>query len=142
MNTIETFWDRIEQGSADDCWPWQGGLSAGGYGRFTLEGKHYQAHRLAWERTYRTRVPKGKLVRHTCRNRLCCNPAHLRLGTQGDDVEAKVKGPVKPDRPSEAAELAKLIKTSDEDTLTLMHRLGVSRQTVWRIRTGRSWKNL
>lgn len=44
------------------------------------------AHRLSWEWTHKQKIPKGKLVRHRCDNRLCINPEHLLLGTQQDNI--------------------------------------------------------
>lgn len=74
------------------CWPWTGGRTGGGYGRVSIRldgrwrgaGAHQVAHYLAtgrWERR-----ANGRLVRHLCHNRLCCNPRHLRGGSPLDNA--------------------------------------------------------
>jgi len=47
-----------------------------GYGRATFEDRTQNAHRVAYVLTHGT-IPAGLHVDHLCRNRLCCNPAHL-----------------------------------------------------------------
>lgn len=52
-------------------------------GRWRGAGAHQVAYYLAtgrWERK-----AEGRLVRHLCHNRLCCNPAHLKGGTPLDN---------------------------------------------------------
>lgn len=72
-----------------------------GYGQVRIEldgrkraaGAHQVAHYLAtgrWERR-----DDGRLVRHLCHNRRCCNPRHLKGGTPREntwDREARVNG--------------------------------------------------
>lgn len=55
------------------------------------------AHVITWENHNKQMVPKGMVVRHTCDNPPCCNPEHLSLGTQGDNVrECHAKGRARP----------------------------------------------
>lgn len=74
------------------CWPWTGKVTSHGYGRTRVKengrwrtaGAHQVANYLAtgrWER-----AAEGRLVRHLCHNRRCCNPAHLRGGTPLDNA--------------------------------------------------------
>ena len=37
------------------------------------------AHRVAWALRHDQQIPVGMTVDHWCHNRVCCNPAHLRL---------------------------------------------------------------
>lgn len=46
-------------------------------------------HRLAWEEVNGV-LPIGMKVLHSCDVPLCCNPAHLFLGSDADNVEDKV----------------------------------------------------
>src|SRR5690606_6771721 len=71
----ERFWAKVEKTA--DCWVWTA-ASTSGYGVFRLDSRNYQAHRLsfAWQNGA---IPDGAEVDHTCFNRSCVNPAHLRL---------------------------------------------------------------
>ncbi|MBO9502042.1 HNH endonuclease [Brevundimonas sp. A19_0] len=89
------------RGGPNACWPWTGSTTVTGYGlsrvkeggRWRTAGAHQIAHYLAtgrWERR-----EDGRLVRHLCHNRPCCNPAHLRGGTPKDNARdrfARVSG--------------------------------------------------
>jgi hypothetical protein len=88
----ERFLPRVDRsGGPDACWPWHGTKSHDGYGMFHVNGRATYAHRFAWERAH---GPAGALcVLHRCDNPPCCNPAHLFLGTRGDNVrDAASKG--------------------------------------------------
>lgn len=45
------------------------------------------AHVVSWCLYNKRFVPLGKLVRHSCDNKRCVNPAHLILGTVKDNFE-------------------------------------------------------
>lgn len=90
--TANEFWNRLEQ-TASGCWLWTGGLEHG-YGKVRWIGKKYRTHRLAYELTHGA-IPQGLHVLHHCDTPRCCNPAHLFLGTQADnmaDMTAKGRG--------------------------------------------------
>lgn len=77
-------WARIDRsGGASSCWPWLGARDKDGYGKT-------HDHRLGDIRAHRAvfMIEFGELpilVRHSCDNPPCCNPAHLLAGTLDDN---------------------------------------------------------
>jgi hypothetical protein len=85
VDACERFWSKVDKsGGMDACWPWIAHVSQGGYGRFRINGESVTASRLAYEWTFGDSPPQ---VDHRCRNRLCCNPKHLRPATQKQNNE-------------------------------------------------------
>ena len=81
---IDRFWAAVRRGANDECWEWLG-AKRGGYGCFRVDGAVVQAHRFSHE-IHVGPIPAGMVVRHRCDNPPCCNPAHIVLGTQRDNV--------------------------------------------------------
>lgn len=76
--------------SPGECWEFSGARSKGGYGQLRVEGRTTYAHRVAYENLVGP-IPEGAVVRHSCDNPPCVNPAHLKVGTQGDNVRDMVE---------------------------------------------------
>lgn len=89
MDLAERFWAKVRILDGDSCWEWSAARHPTGYGRFSIGGRRgrmVQAHRVAWELS-RGAIPEGLLVRHVvCDNPPCCNPQHMDLGTQTDNM--------------------------------------------------------
>ena len=68
------------------CWLWDGAVNNDGYGTIFRGGKQHKVHRLAWEEAHGP-IPDGLNVCHTCDVPACCNPAHLFLGSQQDNMQ-------------------------------------------------------
>lgn len=71
---------RVDQST--DCWNWIGDKSIEGYGRFyfkKIEGKNdtYLAHRISWS-IFKGDFSPNLVIDHTCQNKACVNPDHLR----------------------------------------------------------------
>lgn len=69
-----------------DCWVWTGWVTHNGYGEKMYKGKQRRVHRLMYE-LHHGPVPADMDVCHTCDVRLCCNPAHLWVGTRKQNME-------------------------------------------------------
>ena len=76
---VERFWSRVVKD--DGCWEWTGTHLPTGYGTF---GKAY-THRFAYELEVGS-IPEGYDIDHLCRNRGCCNPAHLEAVTHYENT--------------------------------------------------------
>lgn len=70
----------------DTCWNWLAYKTPTGYGRFTSQRTRVPAHRFAYESFCGT-IPAGFDVDHTCHNRGCVNPGHLRAVTHKQNTE-------------------------------------------------------
>lgn len=83
------FWEKVNI-SGNQCWEWTASLN-NGYGWFNTGSKIKHAHRVA-------AFLSGKLdsldsefhVLHHCDNPKCCNPNHLFIGTNNDNIADKV----------------------------------------------------
>jgi hypothetical protein len=151
----ESFWDHVDQSAgADGCWPWQRAIIRSGYGSLWVEGRAVSAHRRAYELANGP-IPHGPgyhgyVVMHSCDNRACCNPAHLSLGTQGDnnrDRDTKGRADVRPrgednhnSRFTRDMVIAvRQMRAEGASYGELVKRTGMSKSQVARICKGQSW---
>lgn len=157
----DRFWGRVDKRQPEECWLWKGTKGPSGYGIIcgSLSGVYVGrvlAHRAAWM-LVNGPVPSdgpghhGWVVMHTCDNRKCVNPAHLVLGTQGEnikDMDRKGRANrsglvpesgVKHRRAALDAEQVADVLQSQETHKALAQRLGVSIDTIKRVRSGQTY---
>ena len=70
--------------SSSECWLWTGELRKG-YGCVKVNGRRWSVHRLLFEALIGP-IPQGLELDHLCRNRTCCNPAHLEPVTHAENI--------------------------------------------------------
>lgn len=139
---FSNFWSRVDIKGPDDCWEWKGSCYEFGHGQATLlgTGKQTRAHRIAYA-WVNGEIPDGLQVHHTCDNPPCCNPEHLWVGTQADNMRdmanknrsARVGGRRR--KLSEEEALAMLLRyaAGNVSCSTLATEFGVSRATAYRM---------
>ncbi len=140
-------------GEQAECWLWAGSLNHSGYGRVD-GGNSTLAHRVVWEFHRKKRVPKGAVLMHTCDVRSCVNPAHLRVGTQSEnmaDMWRKNRGKyehlplIRGEAHHDArftVEDVRAIRLSTEPSKALAGRYGVNRASIVKIRSRKTWKHV
>lgn len=146
------FWSRVQVGASDACWPWKGTVLRNGYGQAKFSRKRYLAHRLALALSG-VEVPGDMRVLHAplvCHNKACCNPAHLRVGSDADNARDRVlDGTANYLRPGKhapngklgvtGAALARFLVRLGNTHAAVAAWLGVSRPTVSLTLEGQSW---
>ncbi len=81
-------WYRVEM-KESGCWEWQGAKRTTGYGNIKYLGKWYGCHQLAYSLAVGP-IPGGLHVLHHCDNPPCCNPEHLFVGTNTDNIKDRM----------------------------------------------------
>lgn len=83
MNYVKLKSRTIEN---NGCWDWQGSCTNEGYGHARHNGQMYLVTRLMWL-LVNGPIPAGLFCCHKCDRPICCNPAHLFLGTAKDNTQ-------------------------------------------------------
>jgi hypothetical protein len=97
------FWAKVDKRGPDECWPWTAAKTPMNYGMVwgLPLGLPYTA--LATHAsillTRNERVPKGMVVKHSCDNPICVNPAHLSVGTYSENAREAFDRGLKVRRP-------------------------------------------
>lgn len=140
-NTAQTFWRHVEERGPDECWPWKI-ATKNGYGRFSLNCVENYAHRFAYGLAYGD-PPQGRemQVMHSCNNKLCCNPAHLSLGTAAENTAAATRDGLMSSGESHhtarySDDLIRTIFADNRPQLELERIYGVSQAHISRIKRG------
>ena len=88
---LARFESKVKKGQPKECWEWQAGHSAAGYGVFLVNGSMTYSHRFSHTH-FKGKIPKGFHVDHLCRNVNCCNPEHLEAVPPKENHRRGIKG--------------------------------------------------
>ncbi len=133
--------------SETECIEWQGSRDSSGYGTISIFGKNVKAHREALRRS--GVEVDGYFVLHSCDNPSCVNVDHLRVGTAQDNADdmtsrgRQARGWRNARRKLSDADVD-AIRLSDAAAADLARTYGVSRQHIYKIRSGiqRPWRTV
>ena len=141
-------WQRVDRSAGPDgCWPWTRARYRFGHGHLRINGRDVRAHRLVWEITYGP-TPEGLHVCHHCDNPPCCNPGHLFLGTNADNIADKTtknralawRQPRAKLTPEQVHAIRAEFAAGEQSCSAVARRYGVSRSAIWQVVKGRTWR--
>jgi hypothetical protein len=87
--TSGDFWKDVQIDQVEKCWVWTKGKNRHNYGCVRFNGNRYLTHRLAYLLHYKLSESdlEGACILHSCDNPPCCNPNHLKKGTNKENSE-------------------------------------------------------
>jgi hypothetical protein len=139
---IERFLRFLDRSAGPDgCWLFTGTRTKG-YGYISVGRRMIRSNRFAYA-AFVGPIPDGLQVLHRCDVRACCNPAHLFLGTNGDNMRDRAAKPRKGGgwyklTPDQVEEIRAIFATGTVYQTALAARFGVSRGTIGAIVAGRT----
>ncbi len=141
---IELFPQKTER--VGDCLIWTAALRTDGYGQQKVDGYNWAAHRLAYTLVFGD-IPEGQVVRHTCDEPRCVNPAHLELGSFADnsaDMVERGRSLVGARNPRAGLTEQQVLEIYNDPRgpAALASVYGVWKGTISAIKTGRSWSSV
>lgn len=135
------------------CWEWTLYRDRKGYGRAStppglIGCTEVLAHRVSWI-LHRGPIPNGMHVLHHCDNPPCCNPDHLYIGTNDENMRDRIARGRCSSLPGEANPKARLseaqvllIREDNRTHSAIAASFGVTQATVSCIKRGVTWRHL
>ena len=127
------------------CWNWTAALNNYGYGNFRVDNKVLKAHRFSYE-YYIGKIHQDLVVCHSCDNRKCVNPNHLRQDTQSSNLIDMSYAMTNPSQVLNV-EQVKQIKIRLKETYLgqvndLAHQYNVSQSCISLIKNNKRWSHI
>lgn len=157
---IDRVMQKVERVTESGCWIFTGATNEKGYGVVGRGGRgsgNAKAHRVTYEH-FKGEIPKGLFVCHRCDVPSCCNPDHLFVGTNKDnmaDCFSKGRGSKPPTNGHIRGSIHKGAKLTEFDVIEmrvlrklgsteteLANRYGISAATAHRIVSGERWTHV
>jgi hypothetical protein len=143
MDLPDSFWNKVNK--TETCWLWTGLIMPAGYGQVYFNGETHLTHRLSLSHSLGRPIGDGLVIRHSCRNRHCLNPAHLQEGTYKDNYADSIidgtnaKGETQ-GHSKLTEQQVREIRASDKRNCELAKIYNVHKGTISHIKRGINWK--
>ncbi len=135
--------------TSDACIEWPYGVRDNGYGTMVWRYRRTTAHRVACELAHGAPATREMHAAHSCGNRICCNPRHLRWATVRENhADKKLHGtqlagdtcPVSKLSSGEVRQIRRELAKNTKNLSEIASEFGVSRSNIWCIKHGYTWR--
>lgn len=138
------------------CWNWTKAKNGDGrYGAMKVKcqgtSQKVLSHRATWMSNV-GKIPENYCVCHSCDNTICCNPDHLFLGTQKDNVRDMIMKGRRADFRGEKSGRAVLndmivknireLRSQNLSINEISEKLNINRHTCKNVVCNRSWRHI
>jgi hypothetical protein len=135
---------KIKMGGEDECWDYTGRWNERARNcYYRLGGKDVIPYRLVYELVHGIELRSDQLILHSCDNRRCCNPRHMRIGDHAENMQ-DMRERERHGLPHHTVR-AILKLCADFPDLTdavIASRFGLSRRHVNNIRNGKRYEHI
>ena len=147
---MDRIYDNIKEDDETGCFIWQKSKDSWGYGHIRIHGKLHKTHRIMYEE-YVGEIPEGMKVCHRCDTPSCCNPDHLFLGTDADNMrdrdnkDRQARGEshgTSKLTEEDVKSIKELLSEGDLKQHELSAIFNVGSDVISRINTGKAWKHI
>ena len=143
---IERFNEKYIINEDTGCWEYTGHINQSGYGVFRgNDSKWTEAHRFSFE-YHKGPIKKGLVCCHSCNNRKCCNPEHLRQDTQSNNLIDMSYQNTNPTQRLTVEDVISIKKAQEQyyrgQNLDLAKLYNVSPVTISSIKRGITWSHI
>lgn len=145
------FWSKVNMKGNEGCWIWRGCITAVGYGKVKLSQVTYRAHRVAFILNGGETSEDRPYVLHSCNNKLCVNPSHLRSGSPQENendkmlVGAQAKGSGHGSAKLNESQVLEMLRMTNNERGSagkLSAIFGICRRHVDKILKGAAWRHI
>jgi hypothetical protein len=131
---------------ADGCilWPFTASNNGKGYAILQMNGKTRYAHRIICEKFNGPSPQKGFEVAHSCGNRSCVNPSHLRWASRSENhMDKRLHGTALLGQKNHNTDLTEAdirsIRADKRFHRVIAAEFGITRSAVGSIKAGKNW---
>jgi hypothetical protein len=142
---VKRFFDKVNK--TEGCWEWTAFCWESGYGCFSItHSDNQRAHRVSYEIYHKRNILPDMLILHSCNNRKCVNPQHLREGTHQENMldrtnaghnATNITSSLTENDVINIREMAKTFKQKD-----IAELYGITRHSVRNIVNRFTWKHI
>ncbi len=146
MFSEERFLKKIKIDPDTGCWNWTGSKNpVYGYGICCIDYKQYRVHRVAYE-LYVGKIDDNMEICHSCNNKLCCNPKHLRNDTHSSNMIDRLYAGNQTNQKLSIDQVISIKKELNDYKHGMLSNLAkkykVSLHTIFDIKKGRTWSHI